>query len=77
MERLDKGGLLRFLGRGRDEGTSAQSQYTGTSRTAKEYILLDFAEWKGKGELEITLRITDEVTGQQVERTLLFKLVKK
>ncbi|MFQ5571487.1 MAG: GWxTD domain-containing protein, partial [Rhodothermales bacterium] len=77
VRRTKGGGLLRFLGGGKEEGTSAQSRYTGSSRTAKEYILLDFSEWKGKGDLEVTVRITDGVTGRQVERTLAFTLTKQ
>jgi hypothetical protein len=66
--------LLRFLGRGDEERTSVATPYTGQSRTAREYILLDLSEWEGQGTLEIRVRVTDETTGQQITRTLPFKM---
>ncbi len=72
-----RGGLLRFLGGPEEEGTAAQTDYTGVSRTAKEAILLDFTDWEGRGALEITVRVTDRVTGRQVERAIPMKLVKE
>jgi hypothetical protein len=35
------------------------------------------AEWQGNGTLDVTVRITDEVTGQQVERLLSFDLIEQ
>ncbi len=70
-------GLLRFLGGPKEEGTAAQTDYTGASRTARESILLDFAQWEGRGALEITVRVTDRVTGRQVERMIPMRLVKE
>ena len=72
-----QGGLLRFLGGPRDEGATAETDYTGASRTAKESILLDFSEWEGRGALDITVRVTDRVTGRRVERTMPMTLVKE
>lgn len=74
---VKKGGLLRFLGGRQDEGMAAQTQYTGSSRTAQEQIVLDFEAWEGYGALQITVRVTDEVTGQHVERALPLTLVKR
>ena len=73
----ERGGLLHFLGDPDEEGTAAETQYTGSSSTAKEYILIDFSEWEGRGSLEITARITDRVTGRQVERAMPLRLVKE
>jgi hypothetical protein len=73
----DKGGLLRFLGRPGDESTSVQTEYAGSDRTAREHILLDFTEWEGRGALEVTVRVTDRVTGQHVERTLSLTLAEE
>ncbi|MFQ5570502.1 MAG: GWxTD domain-containing protein [Rhodothermales bacterium] len=70
----DGGGLLRFLGRRPDERTTVRTPYVGTSRTARENILLDLSEWEGDGDLRITVRITDQTTGQQVERSLQFTM---
>jgi len=72
-----RGGLLRFLGGPEEEGAAAQTDYTGLSRTAKEAILLDFTDWQGRGALEITVRVTDRVTGRRVERTIPMRLVKQ
>ena len=68
---------MRFLGGPRAEGTSAQTDYTGSNRTAREYILIDFSEWEGYGDLEITVRLTDRVTGRQTERAMPLRLVKE
>ncbi len=67
-----KGGLLPFQ-RSRDgQRVGARSSYTGTSRTAREFIMLDLSMWQDKGEIEITLQATDETTGQQITRTIPF-----
>ena len=72
---IGAGGLLRFLGRGDRERTAVETPYTGQSRTAREYIVLDLSEWDGTGALEVRLQVTDDVTGSQVARSLLFELV--
>jgi len=69
VARRKKGGLLR---RDRTTLTSAQTRYTGQRRTAHETILLDWGEVKGARELEVIVRVTDETTGQMVERSLSF-----
>jgi GWxTD domain-containing protein len=66
------GGLFR---KDKKDRIAASTEYTGSSRTTPEYLLLDLADWEGEGTLDVTVRITDEVTGQQVERTLSFQLV--
>ena len=75
IARSQKQGLLRFLGRGEQERTTAQTPYTGQSRTARETIVLDMSEWEGEGELEVRVQITDDVTGREVERVLVFELL--
>ncbi len=68
----EKGGLLRLLG-GKDEArTSSRISNTSRGRTAKETIFLDLSDWTGNGELKVRVRVTDETTGQHVERTLRF-----
>ena len=76
IARSKQGGLLRFLGRGDEERTSVQNPYTGQSRTAREYIVLDMSEWEGEGALEVRVQVTDDVTGRQMERRLVFDLMK-
>jgi GWxTD domain-containing protein len=73
--RREGGGALRFLGRGNDEVTSARTTNTGTTRTASELMLIDLGDWDGEGDLTVTLRVTDETTGAQVERSIDFELV--
>ena len=74
IARREGGGLARYLGLRQDEITAVSTTYTGSSRTAKEHIMLDLSEWSGSGPLTITVRVSDETTGQRVERTLDFEL---
>ena len=74
IARREGGVLTRYLGLRQDEKTAVSTTYTGPSRTAKEHIVLDLSEWSGSGPLAITMRVTDETTGQRVERTLDFEL---
>lgn len=74
LARKTDGGLFR---KDKQDRTATGTEYTGNSRTTEEYILLDLAEWQGNGTLDVTVRITDEVTGQQVERLLSFDLIEQ
>ncbi len=70
------GGFLR-LKKGRPETrTTASTTYSSPHRTSKEVILLDLNDWEGEGELEIHVRITDEVTGRKAGRAVRFMLTK-
>ena len=62
-------------GRRRQNTTSATTTYTSAHRTAREYIALDLTASDDEGPLDIRLRITDEVSQQQVERTVRFILL--
>lgn len=53
----------------------ASSLYTSGSRTAREYVMVDLREWNEKGPVRVTVRITDETTGQQVSRSVGFNVV--
>lgn len=66
-------GLLPF--RKQEVRTATQTSYTGNARTAHDAILLTLEEWID-GELEVVVRVTDEITGQQVERSLRFETTK-
>ncbi|HMB92296.1 MAG TPA: GWxTD domain-containing protein [Rhodothermales bacterium] len=72
VARHAEGGLFR---KDKKDRIAAGTEYTGSSRTTQEYLLLDLADWQGEGTLDVTVRVTDEVTNQQVERTLAFRLV--
>ncbi|MEM1128090.1 MAG: GWxTD domain-containing protein [Bacteroidota bacterium] len=66
--------LLRFLGMGGEERTASQTSYTHDGRTARETIFVDMSDWRGQGEVTITVRVTDETTGQQTSRSIDFEL---
>lgn len=69
---IDRRGPVSMLARPPLRRTSGETRYTGSTRTTKEYIELDLTTWDGKGELVITVRITDETTGQTAERVVKF-----
>jgi GWxTD domain-containing protein len=67
-----KGGVRGWLGATEEEATIQATTYQGTTRTAREYIALDLSPYTEASRLRITVRVTDEVTGQQAERTIRF-----
>lgn len=70
-----RGLIGRFRGN-RTRETATETTYEGESQRVEEYIILDLSEVAphGDGEIVITVRITDEHTGQTVERKLQFFL---
>ncbi len=77
VQRRTKGGAVQKLFRGDDEErTTVTTTNDGTSRTATEYIMLDLAEWEVEGPSDVTVnvRVTDERSGQSVERSIDFEL---
>lgn len=75
--RADRGKIAElFLGQERRE-TVVSSTYEGTERTVRELIRLDVEDWDLETETTATLsvRVTDETTGQQVERSIQFQLM--
>ena len=57
--------------------TTTQTTYTGSSRQTEEYIFLDQSQWSmdGSGDpdrLEIVVRVTDQNTGQETQRSVRF-----
>lgn len=79
LRRRERGGLARLFRGPSEEGTSTEAQYRGESRTAREYIMIDLSEWgeAESSELQIVVRVTDEVTGQQKERSIRFDVVQE
>jgi GWxTD domain-containing protein len=67
------GRLVRLFRGDETPSTSMEAQYEGQSRTANEYILLDLSAWEGERDLTVTVRVTDAITGQQVERSIEFE----
>lgn len=77
QRRTQRGGLARLF-RGDDEQrTTASTTYEGNSRTSEEQILIDLSDWENDraGEIIVTVRVTDETTGQQAERNIAFDVV--
>lgn len=73
VQRQAPNGRLTRLVRGDDTpSTATTAQYEGTTRTANEYILLDLSAWEGQRDLTVTVRVTDTVTGQAVQRSIDF-----
>jgi hypothetical protein len=72
QRRADDGRLIRLFTGDEPPPTSAETTYEGQRRTAKEYIMLDLSEWNGEDGLTVTVRVTDEATGQQVKRSIDF-----
>jgi GWxTD domain-containing protein len=72
--RRDRGGLAGLFGGISEEKTATRSTYTGSSRRSMEYILLDLAEAPGDRPVDVTVtvRVTDETSGQTVERDIGF-----
>ena len=70
----EKGGLKGLFGGKAEKRTSAETAYTGESRTARETIFLDLGTWERAGEIEVAVRVTDETTGQTVARSLAFEV---
>jgi GWxTD domain-containing protein len=71
----DRRGLGRlFLGKMKSETTTTQSTYQGNGRTAEDRILIDLSQWEDEqpNRIKITVRVTDEVTGQEQARTISF-----
>lgn len=74
--RTERGGLRGVLGGDEQQRTATKATYTGESRTAKEFILLDLEKWSAEegSKLRITVRVTDEVTEQEKERSIDFEV---
>lgn len=74
--RADRGKIAElFFGKDEQE-TVVSSTYEGTKRTSEEFIRLDVESWdlETKTTATVSVHVTDEITGQQVERTIQFQL---
>lgn len=71
----EQGGALSEI---EDWGTAVESEASGTSRTAEEYILLDLQDWDvDREKITIAVQVTDENTGSRVVRELDFRIRSK
>ncbi|WP_397546537.1 GWxTD domain-containing protein [Rhodothermus marinus] len=73
VRRREDGGLLR---RDREVQTRSSTVYEGTSRTAREYVVLDLRAWERAKDLEVVVRVRDLVSGQEVSRSIRFEVVR-
>jgi GWxTD domain-containing protein len=71
VRRQEAGGLLR---QDREVQTASRAIYEGTSRTARESIVLDLQPWKDSRLIEVVVRVRDWYSGQEVWRAINFEL---
>jgi len=70
-------GLLGPFGEGNEQETTTATTYQGESRRVDEYITINLDDFVGdaSGSVEVTVSVTDEVTGQQVDRSISFETI--
>ena len=76
VERVtDKRGIRGVFGGDERSQTVMRSTYEGSQPRTEEFITLDLDAWDltAEGMLAVTVRVTDEHRGQQVQRTLTFQ----
>jgi len=71
------GGFLGLFGGGDSEETTTTSTYRGESQRTNEYILLDLDDFAGDESetVEVTVSVSDKVTGQQMSRSISFETI--
>lgn len=76
-QEAEDGGFLGLFGGDDEKETTTTTTYEGDSRRTDEYIVLNLDDFVSdrQGNLDVTVKVTDEVTGQQVERSLSLKTV--
>lgn len=77
VERRDRQGWRRLFGTGDTEKTTTEVTYSGTQRRAEEFISIDLSTLRQPKtqDLRVTVRVTDDVTGETVARAQRIKLV--
>lgn len=75
--RANRGAIARLFAGGDKQETVVSSTFRGSSRTAEELIRLDVGDWDLETETtaNVTVRVTDELSGAEVSRTLQYQLV--
>lgn len=76
--KVEKGFLARLFGSNYEiERTATAASFSGSTRQTREAIVLDLGGRRGiePGELTITVRVTDSLAQQTVERVIQFQLV--
>lgn len=65
-------GRQRTLRKAVTRRTTTEAAFTGTERTAKEFVLLDLASVQERGSFEVIVHVTDTTSGRSVQRSLTF-----
>jgi hypothetical protein len=75
--RKERGAITGALLGENGKRTTVETTRQGSSRTAEEYILLDLGDWKGEegSSLDVTVRVKDETSEMEVERSIEFDFV--
>jgi GWxTD domain-containing protein len=76
LRKTDRKGFFRLFQGDEREQTAVASTFEGQRRRTTEAVLLDVSSWDiGEAQdVRITVRVTDHHTGQQVERSIAFRL---
>lgn len=76
-QKTDDGGFLGLFGGDDEKETTTTATYDGDSQRTDESIVLNLDDFvdDGAGSIEITVSVTDRVTGQQVERSISIETV--
>lgn len=76
VQTMERQGIAQLFRNDDVQRTATRSEYAGASRTTEEYIVIDLSEWKERdGTLSVVVRVTDETTGRQAERSIDFRAV--
>ena len=70
----EKDGIAGWFGGTDEKVTTQSSTYEGTSRTAQEWVAFRLSRYNEASRLRISVRVTDEVSGQRAERTVTFEV---
>jgi len=69
--RTEQGALGRLFGTDKEKETVTSTTYEGSSRRSSEFIIIDLADLEvdDRSTVSVKVRVTDETSGQSVERT--------
>jgi GWxTD domain-containing protein len=76
LRETNRGGFARLVRGNEQEKTAVESQFEGRGTRTQEYVLLDPSRWVKEEEqtVRITVRVTDQQSGQEVARSVEFNL---
>jgi GWxTD domain-containing protein len=68
----DRGGIRGWFGGQEESATATRSEYRGTTTRSDEYLTIDVPEVDRRTTVQVRVKVTDEVTGDTMQRTLDF-----